>query len=100
MHTNIIAAQSTDMQCIIFFLNISNRESKRRLTSIDTIVENFARCQTRISGACMYHWTSCAHLQEAVHGLGEFGNKAIIFHHPSHPLVSGWGIDRKNFWKM
>ena len=73
MHTNIIAAQSTDMQCIIFFLNISNRESKRRLISIDTIVENFAGCQTRISGACMYHWISCTHLQEAVHGLGQEG---------------------------
>ena len=47
--------QSADMKYIILFLNIRNWEIKRRFRSIDTV----ARCQTKIIGACMYHWTSC-----------------------------------------
>ena len=57
--TGIIVAQPRDVQYIIF-LNISNREIKRRFRSIDPVVENFVRCQMKIIGACMYHWTSCA----------------------------------------
>ena len=48
MSTGIIAAQSTDTQYIIFFLNVSNRDNKRRFRSINTVVENFARCQTKL----------------------------------------------------
>ena len=43
------------MQYIILFLNISNREIKRRFRSIDIVVGNFARCQRKIIGACMHH---------------------------------------------
>ena len=43
------------MKYIILFLNIRNWEIKSRFRSIDTV----ARCQTKITGACMYHWTSC-----------------------------------------
>ena len=39
MYTNIIAVQSTYMQCIIFFLNTSIRGSKRCFISIVTVVE-------------------------------------------------------------
>ena len=49
------------MQYIILFLNISNRVIKGRFRSIATVVENFARYQTKIIGACMYHWTSCTY---------------------------------------
>ena len=46
--TGIFAAQSTDMQYIILFLNISNREIKRRFRSIDIVVGNFAKCQRKL----------------------------------------------------
>ena len=104
------AAQSTDMQYIILFLNISNRDIKRRFRSIDTVVGNFARCQENYW--CMHAPLDSLHLQQVVYWLGfhphhavtassliaceqfqtsvwkrrqwwEFGNKIIIFHHPS-----------------
>ena len=55
----IIVAQPADMQYIVLFLNISNRETKRHIRSIDTVVDNLARYQTDITGVCMYHWTFC-----------------------------------------
>ena len=50
-----VAAKSTHMQYITLFLNISNREIKRRFRSIDIVVGNFARCQRKLIGACMHH---------------------------------------------
>ena len=88
------AAQSTDMQCIISFLNITNRESKRQCRSTDMVVENFARCQTKIIVACMYYWTSCTYKKLCMDW--EFGNKQISS--ITHPLVSGWG--RLGFCKL
>ena len=66
MRPNIFALartilHSTDMQYINLFLNICNRDIKRRFRSIDTVGENFARCQTKIIGTCMYHWISCTY---------------------------------------
>ena len=51
----------------ILFLNISNRNIKRRFRSIDTVVENFARCQAKI----------ISHL-EALHRLGFHPNHAWL----------------------
>ena len=103
------AAQSTDMQHIILFLNISNREINRRFRSIDIIVGNFARCQRKIIGALAIScaWiglssTSCCVTASSLSACGqfqtsvwkrrqwwEFWNKTIVFHH--HPLVSVLG---------
>ena len=57
----LLVLQHSQQICntLFLFLNISNRNVKRRFRSVDTVVENFARCQTKIIGACMYHWTSC-----------------------------------------
>ena len=98
------------MQYIVLLLNISNRKIKWRFKSIDTVAGNFARCQRNYW--CMHAPLDFLHLQQVVHGLGfhphhavtassrsacgqfqtsvwkrrqwwEFGNKTIIFHHPS-----------------
>ena len=49
---------------------ISNRNVKRRFRSVDTVVENFTRCQTKIIGASMYYWTSCTWIRQLLLGQG------------------------------
>ena len=65
------------MQYIIMFLNISNREIKRRFRSIDIVVGHFARCQ-RKNYWCMHAPLDFLLLQEDVHGLGFHSHHAML----------------------
>ena len=51
----------------LLILDIRNWEIKRRFRSIDKVAENFVRCQTKMIGACMYHWTSCTYKKLCMH---------------------------------
>ena len=68
MLTGINAAQSTDMQYIILFSNISNREIKH---TPDQLIQWLKlRQMSDESYWCMHVSLDFLHLQEAVHGLG------------------------------
>ena len=61
----------------------------RRFRYIDIVVDNFARCQTKIIGACMYNWTwssSSKPPATAVHVLAETPRPA------SRQLVQGMSV--------
>ena len=82
MLTGIIAAQTTDMQYIILFLNISYRNIKRRFRSIDTVVE--LRQMSDEDYWCRHVALDFLCLQEAVHGLGIDPHHAML-----QPIIQG-----------
>ena len=117
MLTGIIAAQSTDIQYIILFSNISNREIK---DAPDQLIQWLKlRQMSDESYWCMHVSLDFLHLQEAVQGLcflphhvllprkvkvhvvnfrqasGRGNNDESLgtkqFSSITHPLVSGWG---------
>ena len=65
----------------------------RRFRLIDTVIDNFARCQTKIIGACMYDWTCSSSSKPpaiAVHVLTETPRPA------SRQLVQGVSVVNKS----
>ena len=69
------------------------RGGSRHFRWIDTIVDNFARCKTKISGACMYDWTCSSSSKPpaiAVHVLAETPRPA------SRPLVQRMSVVNKS----
>ena len=65
----------------------------RRFRWIDTVVDNFARCQTKIIGACMYDWTCSSSSKPpaiAVHIFAETLRPA------SRQLVQGMSVVNKS----
>ena len=58
----LVLLQHSQQICNTFFvLGYQELRDHRRFRSIDKVVENFARCQTKMIGACMYRWTSCTY---------------------------------------